>query len=57
MTRFRPSDERELADVVAAAVAREEPLEIVAGGSKRGLGRPLQTPHTVDVAAFSGIRS
>jgi glycolate oxidase FAD binding subunit len=57
MTRFRPSDERELADVVAAAVAREEPLEVVAGGSKRGLGRPLQTPHTLDVAAFSGIRS
>ena len=57
MTRFRPKDERELADVVAAAAAREEPLEIVAGGSKRGLGRPLQTPHTLDVAAFSGIRS
>src|SRR5690242_18382305 len=57
MTRFRPKDERELADVVAAAVAREEPLEIVAGGSKRGLGRPLQTPHTLDLAAFSGIRS
>ena len=57
MTRFRPKDERELADVVAAAVAREEPLEIMAGGSKRGLGRPLQTPHTLDVAAFSGIRS
>ncbi|HEX6842994.1 MAG TPA: glycolate oxidase subunit GlcE [Stellaceae bacterium] len=57
MTRFRPKDERELADVVAASVAREEPLEIIAGGSKRGLGRPLQTPHTLDVAAFSGIRS
>ena len=57
MTRFRPSDERELVDIVAAAVAREEPLEIVAGGSKRGLGRPLQTPHTLDVSAFSGIRS
>jgi glycolate oxidase FAD binding subunit len=57
MTRFRPSDERELVDVVAAAVAREEPLEIIAGGSKRGLGRPLQTPHTLDVAALSGIRS
>ena len=57
MTRFRPSDERELADVVATAVAREEPLEVMAGGSKRGLGRPLQTPHTLDVAAFSGIRS
>src|ERR1700731_2039445 len=55
MTRFRPSDEQQLVDIVAAAMAREEPLEIVAGGSKRGLGRPPQTPHTLDVSAFSGI--
>ena len=57
MTRFRPGEERELVDVVASAVAQEEPLEIVAGGSKRGLGRPLQTPHTLDLGAFSGIRA
>src|SRR6516164_1622114 len=57
MTIFRPRDARELSDIVAAALAREEPLEIVAGGSKRALGRPLQTPHTLDMSAFSGIRS
>jgi len=57
MSTFRPGDERELSDVVAAVHAREEPLEIVAGGSKRALGRPLQTPHTLDMSAFSGIRS
>jgi glycolate oxidase FAD binding subunit len=57
MARFRPDDERALVDVVAAAVAQEEPLEIVAGGSKRGLGRPVQTPHVLDVTAFSGIRA
>jgi glycolate oxidase FAD binding subunit len=57
MTRFRPTEERELVDIVAAAVAQEEPLEIVAGGSKRGLGRPPQMPHTLDVSAFSGIRA
>ena len=56
MTRFRPDDERALAEIVAAAVAQEEPLEIVAGGSKRSLGRPLQTPHALDVTAFAGIR-
>ncbi len=56
MTRFSPTDERQLVDIVAAAVAQEEPLEILAGSSKRGLGRPLQTPHTLDVSAFSGIR-
>lgn len=57
MTGFRPTGERELVDIVAAAVAQEEPLEIIAGGSKRGLGRPPQTPHTLDVSAFAGIRA
>ncbi|HWI28126.1 MAG TPA: glycolate oxidase subunit GlcE [Stellaceae bacterium] len=57
MTRFAPKDERELVEIVAAAVAQEEPLELIAGGSKRGLGRPVQTPHVVDLRAFSGIRA
>jgi glycolate oxidase FAD binding subunit len=56
LSRFRPTDEKQLAEIVSAALANEEPLEIVAGGSKRGLGRPLQTPHTLDVSGFSGIR-
>jgi len=56
VTSFRPSGERELVEIIAAATAREEPLEIAAGGSKRGLGRPMQTPHVLDVSAFSGIR-
>ena len=42
----------ELRDAVATALAAEEPLELVAGGSKRGLGRPLQTAaHARPVAA------
>src|SRR5205085_8881773 len=41
---------------VAGALAAEEPVEIVAGGSKRGLGRPLQTPHILDLSGLSGIR-
>jgi glycolate oxidase FAD binding subunit len=56
VTRFRPTDEKSLAEIVAAAVSQEEALEIVAGASKRGLGRPLQTPHTLDMAAFAGIK-
>jgi len=54
---YRPTDEKQLAEIISAALAQEEPLEVVAGGSKRGLGRPLQTPHTLDVSAFSGIRN
>ncbi|HEY3918006.1 MAG TPA: glycolate oxidase subunit GlcE [Stellaceae bacterium] len=56
MTHFRPSDESDLVAVVQQAVAAEEPLELIAGGSKRGLGRPLQMPHVLDLGAFSGIR-
>jgi glycolate dehydrogenase FAD-binding subunit len=56
LSRFRPTDEKQLADIVAAAIAGEEPLEVIAGGSKQALGRPLQLPHALDVGAFSGIR-
>lgn len=56
MTRFVPADIDELRDAVTAALAAEEPLELVAGGTKRGLGRPLQLPHTLDLSRLSGIR-
>jgi glycolate oxidase FAD binding subunit len=56
MTRFCPANLDQLRDAVATALAAEDPVEIVGGGSKRGLGRPLQTPHLLDVSALSGIR-
>src|SRR5260370_2155917 len=56
MTRFLPADINELRDAVGEALAAEEPVELVAGGSKRGLGRPLQTAHTLDLSRPSGIR-
>src|SRR2546423_4885679 len=56
MSRFIPADLDELREAVAEALAAEEPLELVAGGSKRGLGRPLQTPHTLDLSRLAGIR-
>lgn len=57
MSTFRPTDESALVDIIAAAVAHEEPMELIGGGSKRGLGRPSQLPHTLDLSAFSGIRA
>src|SRR5437660_4399853 len=56
MTRFAPTDLVELREAVAAALAAEEPVELVGGGSKRGLGRPLQTAHALDLSRLSGIR-
>ena len=56
MTRFVPTSIDELREVIATALAGEEPVELLAGGTKRGLGRPLQTPHVVDLTRLSGIR-
>ncbi len=56
MSRFTPADIDELRDAVAGALAAGEPLELVGGGSKRGLGRPVQAAHTLDLARLSGIR-
>jgi glycolate oxidase FAD binding subunit len=57
MTRFVPTSIDELREAIAAALAAEEPMELVGGGSKRGVGRPLQTPHVLDLGGLSGIRS
>lgn len=56
MREFAPADTKTLVEIVAAALARDEPLELVAGGSKRGLGRPPQAAHTLSLVGFSGIR-
>jgi glycolate oxidase FAD binding subunit len=56
MSRFLPADIDELREAVTEALAAEEPVEIVGGGSKRALGRPVQAAHTLDLSRLSGIR-
>jgi glycolate oxidase FAD binding subunit len=56
MTRFVPADLTELRDQIAGALAAQEPVELLAGGSKRGLGRPVQTAHQLDLTRLAGIR-
>ena len=52
---FTPRDEAELAAMVAEAAAQRTPLRIVGGGTRAGLGRPVEgTPlHTGGLAAVS----
>jgi glycolate oxidase FAD binding subunit len=57
MPRFRPKDRRELASLLAWAAGEGEALEVIAGGTKRGLGRPVETPHVLDVASLTGIEA
>lgn len=55
MTTFSPTTAQEVRDTVAWAVAEEAPLEILGQGSKRGIGRPLQTEHQLDLSRLSGV--
>src|SRR5436309_7601977 len=56
MSLLTPATVEELRDAVAEALAAEEPVEVVGGGSKRALGRPVQAAHTLDLSRLSGIR-
>src|SRR5215472_12869025 len=56
MSRLAPTDLRELRDAIGESLAADEPLELIAGGSKRGLGRPLQLPRSLDLSGIAGIR-
>nr|WP_321985690.1 FAD-binding protein [uncultured Lichenicoccus sp.] len=55
MTSYRPADAAEAVEIVAWAAAESQALEIVGGGSKRGLGRRVSLGHTLDVDALDGI--
>ena len=52
---FRPADAAEAGQVIAWAAAETQTLEIVAGGSKRALGRLMHVAHTLDVSRLSGV--
>ena len=52
---LKPENDVQLLEAIQWAVAEKTPLEILAGGSKRGLGRPMQTAATLDVSALSKI--
>lgn len=55
MTTFTPSTPDEVLAAIRWAAAEETPLEIVGHGSKRGIGRPLQTEHALDLSTLSGV--
>jgi len=55
LTTFIPNAASEVADAIQWALAAEAPLEIVGGGSRRGVGRPQQAEHTLDLSKLSGV--
>ncbi|MER9055476.1 FAD-binding protein [Mesorhizobium sp. M0904] len=55
MTTFTPTTSAETVSTVAWAAAEDSPLEILGHGSKRGIGRPQQSEHTLDLSKLSGV--
>ncbi|MGU9978616.1 FAD-binding protein [Phreatobacter sp. HK31-P] len=55
MTLHAPSSPAELAEVVAEARRAGTPLAVTGGGTRSGLGRPVQAAATVSTAKLSGI--
>ena len=57
MTTIAPRTAEEVTDAVRWALSTGEPLEIIGRGTRRELGRPVDTPHLLDLAALSGVLS
>ncbi|MGN6304706.1 MAG: FAD-binding protein, partial [Mesorhizobium sp.] len=55
MTAFLPTTAAETLSAVQWALAEEAPLEIIGHGSKRGIGRPVQAEHTLDLSRLTGV--
>ena len=55
MSLLEPSDAKQIAEMISWVVAEGDTLEIVAGGTKRALGRPMKTDHVLDVSGLSEI--
>jgi glycolate oxidase FAD binding subunit len=50
-----PASEAEAASLIASLAAARTPVELVGGGSKRGVGRPVNAGVTLSSSALSGI--
>ncbi|WP_042695782.1 glycolate oxidase subunit GlcE [Azospirillum sp. B506] len=55
ITILKPDTAAQVTDAVRWALSAGEPLEILGSGSRRGLGRPVQAGHALDLSALSGV--
>lgn len=55
MTTFTPTSAAEVLDTVKWAVAEETSFEIVGAGTKRGIGRPIDAEHQLDLSKLTGV--
>lgn len=57
MDTLRVRDAKDVEQVVRAAIAGEQPLEIVGHGSKRQVGQPMATNAVLDLSALNAVVS
>jgi glycolate oxidase FAD binding subunit len=53
----RVRDAKDVEQVVRAAIASEQPLEIIGHGSKRQVGQPMATNAVLDLSALNAVTS
>jgi glycolate oxidase FAD binding subunit len=51
----RPGSERELQRLIADAARAEMPVEVLGGGTKRAVGRPVNSGLAITTASLSGV--
>lgn len=54
-TVLRPTDERQLLELMVMMAGRQMPVEISGAGSKRALGRPVEAKHAIVLDGLAGI--
>ncbi|MCJ9703126.1 MULTISPECIES: FAD-binding protein, partial [unclassified Bradyrhizobium] len=57
MDTLKVRDAKDVEEVVRAAIANEQPLEIIGHGSKRGIGHAMATNAVLDLAALNAVTS
>ncbi|MBC9881517.1 FAD-binding protein [Bradyrhizobium sp. INPA01-394B] len=57
MDTLRVRDAKDVEEVVRAAIANEQPLEIVGHGSKRSIGHAMATNAVLDLSALNAVTS
>ena len=57
MDTLKVRDAKDVEQVVRAAIANEQPLEIIGHGSKRMVGQPMATNALLDLSALNAVKS
>ncbi|MGB8841139.1 MAG: FAD-binding protein, partial [Aliidongia sp.] len=55
MNSLRPTSPEALLDAMSWALAHKVPLELIGGGTKRAIGRPVEAEATLDLSGLDGI--